>query len=145
MPIGTARLHPRARTPDATRSSNGRSTSPRPLRAYELRDPGIQLVAHERAGIRRTRTRVWNDAGQQIVLLVLENSSGAEFSNLLSRGRPHTIGIQSRVGWMVTDAGGDTTVGWKADDLTQAWAELTIPAALAGRADDIVHSLRLSG
>ncbi len=113
--------------------------------SYELHDPGIQLVAHERAGIRRSRTRTWNDAGQQIVLLVLEHSSGAEFSNLLSRGKPHTVAIQSRVGWMVTDAGGDTTVGWKADDLTQAWAELTIPAALVGHADDIVHSLRLSG
>jgi hypothetical protein len=76
---------------------------------------------------------------------VLENSSGAEFSNLLSQGKPHTIAIQSRVGWTVTEAGGDISVGWKADDLTQAWAELTIPAALAGQADDIVHSLRLSG
>jgi hypothetical protein len=113
--------------------------------SYELHDPGIQLVAHERAGVRRTRTRTWIDGGQQIVLLVVENSSGAEFSNLLSNGKPHTIAIQSRVGWMVTAAGGDTTVGWKADDLTQAWAELTIPAALMGQADDIVHSLRLSG
>jgi hypothetical protein len=119
-------------------------TTPAPG-SYELHDPGIQLVGHERAGTRRTRTRTWNYAGQQIVLLVLENSSGAEFSNLLSRGKPHTIAIQSRVGWMVTDVGGDTTVGWKADDLTQAWAELSIPAALAGQADDIVHSLRLSG
>jgi hypothetical protein len=113
--------------------------------SYELHDPGIQLVAHERAGVRRSRARTWNYAGQQIVLLVLENSSGAEFSNLLSQGMPHTIAIQSRVGWMVTEAGGDATVGWKADDLTQAWAELTIPAALVGHADDIVHSLRLSG
>ena len=112
--------------------------------SYELNDPGIELVGHERAGTRRTRVRTWNYAGQQLALLVVENGSGTEFANLLARGKPQTTTIQSRVGSMVTDAGGDITVGWKADDLTQAWATLSIPAALAGQADDIVHGLRLS-
>lgn len=113
--------------------------------AYELNDPGIRLVGHERAGLRRTQTRTWKYADQQIVLLVIENASGTEFANLLDRGVPQSIGIESQVGSMVTDDGGDVTVGWKADDLTQARATLSIPAALAEQADDIVHSLRLAG
>ena len=113
--------------------------------SYELHDPGIQLVGHERAGTRRTHTRTWSYAGQQIVLLVIEDSSGAELANLLARGVPRPIGVQSRVGSFVTEASGDVSVGWKADDLSGAWATLSIPATLAAHADDIVHSLRSSG
>ena len=113
--------------------------------SYALNDPGIRLVGQQRAGLRRTHTRTWKYADQQIVLLVIENASSVELSNLLDRGVPHSIGIESQVGSMVTDDGGDVTVGWKADDLTQAWATLSIPPALAAQADDIVHSLRLAG
>ena len=113
--------------------------------SFELHDPGVRLVGHERAGTRRTHTRTWSYAGQQIVLLVIENSSGTEFANLLARGVPRPIAIQSRVGSFVTEAGGDVSVGWKADELSGAWATLSIPTALAEQADEIVHSLRLSG
>ncbi|MGZ4725901.1 MAG: hypothetical protein ACXV8L_16995, partial [Ilumatobacteraceae bacterium] len=82
----------------------------------------------------------------QIVLDIFENGSRASFADLLSRGVPQQITIESRVGSVVTDVnGGDVTVGWVVDDLTDTWATLSIPAALAGHADDIVHSLRLAG
>ncbi|MEY2554226.1 MAG: hypothetical protein QOC57_2086, partial [Ilumatobacteraceae bacterium] len=113
--------------------------------SYELHEPGMRLVGDEHAGIRRTRTRTWNYAGRQIVLLVIENSLGTELENLLARGVPQSTTIQSRVGSQVVDDGGDVTVGWTADDLTGSWATLSIPAALAGQTDDIVHSLRLIG
>ena len=112
---------------------------------YELNDPGIRLVGQERAGLRRSRIRTWNSAGHQIVLFVIENASSAEFAGLLARGVPQSIAIGSRVGSMVNDGGADVTVGWKAGDLTQAWATLSSPAALAAQADDIVRSLRVPG
>ncbi|MGZ4792054.1 MAG: hypothetical protein ACXWBO_09320 [Ilumatobacteraceae bacterium] len=114
--------------------------------SYELRDPGIQLVGSRKAGTLRDRVQTWNYAGQQIVLDIFENGSRASFADLLSRGVPQPITIESRVGSVVTDVnGGDVTVGWVVDDLTDTWATLSIPAALAGHADDIVHSLRLAG
>jgi hypothetical protein len=112
---------------------------------YELNDPGMQLVGHERQGTHRTRVRTWSYGGKQIALVVTENASGTELEGLLGRGVPQSTTIQSRVGSQVTDDGGDVTVGWKVDDLGGAWATLSIPSALAGQTDDIVHSLRLVG
>jgi hypothetical protein len=113
--------------------------------SYELHDPGIQLVGSRKAGMLRDRVQTWNYAGQEIVLDIFEKSSGEEFANLLARGVPQPITIQSRVGSVVTDpAGGDVIVGWTVDDFTGTWATLSIPAALVGQADEIVHSLRLA-
>jgi hypothetical protein len=113
--------------------------------SYELHDTGIQLVGSGRSGQRRTRVRTWDYAGKQIVLFVIEDSASIEFANLLARSVPQPITIQSRIGSVVTDVGGDVTVGWMVDDLTGTWATLSIPAALAAQTDDLVHSLKLTG
>ena len=112
--------------------------------SYELHDPGIQLVGARRSGQLRTRVRTWDYNGKQIVLLVIENSARVELANLLARGVPQSTTIESSIGSVVTDAGGDVTVGWVADELTDTWATLSIPAALASQTDNIVHSLRLA-
>jgi hypothetical protein len=113
--------------------------------SYELHDASIRLVGSGRSGQRRTRVRTWDYAGKQIVLLVIEDSASIEFANLLERNTPQPITIQSRIGFVVTEVGGDVIVGWTVDDLTGTWATLSIPAALAAQTDNIVHSLKLVG
>ena len=114
--------------------------------SYDLGDTGITSVANEGAGTRRTRTRIWNLDNHQIVLLVIEDSSTAGISNALAFGQPQRVYIDSRRGWSstnTTNPTNDITVSWSVSDLTNDWAMLTVPAALADRANEILSNIHL--
>jgi hypothetical protein len=114
---------------------------------YDLGDGGITSVAHERSGTRRTRTRIWNVDNHQVVLLVIEDSSTVGLSNALAFGQPQRVYVDSRRGWSssnTTNPTNDITVGWSVSDLTNDWAILTIPAALADQADEIISGIHLA-
>ena len=115
--------------------------------SYDLGDNGISSVAHEGAGERRTRTQIWNLDNHQIVLLVIEDSATVGLSNALAFGKPQRIYVDSRRGWSstkTTNPTNDVTVSWSVSDLTNDWAMLTIPAALADRANEIISDIHLA-
>lgn len=105
---------------------------------YVARDTDLVMVGYDGAGDLPSRSRVWRYEGHEIVLLVNEASSAAGRSNLLEGGAP-TVDDVPGLGevWSV-----GSTYGWAVARPKGAWATLTVPDALADRAEAILMSLR---
>lgn len=105
---------------------------------YVIGDPSLATVAFEPAGDRPSRSRAWDFEGQEIVLLVNEGSGAGGPSNLLARGAPAVTDVPN-LGevWSI-----GSTFGWVVPGSGDAWATLTVPDALAARADDLLRALR---
>lgn len=114
--------------------------------SYVLEDPTMELVDLDQAGDLRSRARVWTYEGQDITLLIIEDSAAAGLSNLLARGVPDQTSVAGRSAWIVEDQESrDTVVGWRLDFPIEAWATLTIPEELANQTEAIIEALQPVG
>jgi hypothetical protein len=109
---------------------------------YTSDDTTLRPVAADRAGPRSTRTRIWRVDDEELVLLEIEDSDAAGFSNVLARGRPTAITVAGRPGWLTHDDE-NVLVDWQTDS-DGPWATLTIPAGLTARLDQLLGALQLA-
>jgi hypothetical protein len=108
---------------------------------YELDDPGMPRLESDHAGPAPSRSRVWQYDGVEVVLLVIEHTRAAGWSNLLHLGEPEPVRVEGLDGWLVRARNGTVHVGWPVPGPGSAWAALTVPDRAAGDLGAILAAL----